>query len=89
MAAWTLSSNFFEIVDLIVFAAGTSIASVAGLLASIVGLGATVVVVVVVVVEAAEELEEDEDVDEDEEQVLLSESESLSVVVCPGMLPAV
>lgn len=43
-------------------------------------------------VEDAEELEEDEDEVEDEddvEQVLLSESESLRVDVCPGMLPVV
>ena len=91
LAAWTLSSNFLEIVDLMVFAAGTSISSVAVLFWSMVDLaGAAVVVVVVVVVEVVEELEDEDEDDEEveEEQVLESESESLWFVVCPGMLPS-
>ena len=87
LAELTLSSNFFEIVDLIVLAAGTSIASGAARFASMVeALGFADVV------EEVAELEEDDDEDEDDEdaeQVLLSESESLKVVVCPGMLPVV
>ena len=84
LAELTLSSNFCEMVDLIVLAAGISIASVAALLASI-------LLDLVVVEEADELVDEEEELDEveDEEYVLLSESESLSVVVCPGMLPVV
>ena len=86
LAAFTFSSYLVEMVDLIVFAAGTSIASGAALFESMVDFVGTGVV------EDVEELEEVEDELEDEddvEQVLLSESESLSVVECPGMFPVV
>ena len=84
LMALVLSSSFWEMVDLMVLAAGSSISLAAGLLAFI-ALG------LLEEVDEAEELEEDEDEveDEAEEQLLLSESESLLVVVCPGMLPVV
>ena len=68
LAAVTLSSNFCEMVDLIVFPAGISISSPVRLL----------VLLMATCVELAEDEEEVELVEDDEveEQVLQSESES-------------
>ena len=91
LAELTLSSYFCEMVDLIVFAVGTTMAfGVARLaLGSMLLVGEVVVVVDLVEAEELVEVEDEVDVEELEEQVLQSESESLLAAVCPGMLPVV
>ena len=82
-----LSSSFWEMVDLIVLLAGTSMASGAGLLLWLILVGSAIGNCV----EVEEELE-DEDVEEDEEleeHVLLSESESEVTVLWLGRFPPV
>ena len=88
LAALTLSSNFCDIVALIVLLLGTSIMSSADLLLllfpGILGCSGVVDLVLAAELDELEELDEEDDEDEHE---LESLSESVCLSVCGGMLP--